>query len=139
MSIRFLIPEGSRSSLPASNIKSDECLMEEEVETTCNIFIQEFPAYNFKNWREYYLAWAKLDGTHPNEKSCFTDPHVFLADFPHWTIKYHPDSLIYLKKNEKQMKKIIECVLRLSCGNFTKRIMNKEYFKIMEQTITVPG
>ena len=127
------ISDQSRSSLPTESFNRRESYLVQQVENHCNEFIREFPAYNFRNWKEYYMAWAELDGKHPNEKSCFRDPHIMPYGNLPWTIKYHQDSLKNLKRNEKNIKKIVECVLRLSYGNFQKEIVENEFLRIMVQ------
>ena len=72
--------------------------------------------------------WCRV----PDEKKFLEDPHNFPFHFPHWIIKYHPDSLVNL--NIAGLTIIVEGVLKLSYGSFRKEILNNEYLKIIEQT-----
>ena len=83
---------------------------------------------------EYYKAWIEF-GSKDANKNVYWDPHKNLPKEPHWNIRYHPESLKSLQDtSEKPMKKLIECVLRLSSGKFLKEIINKQYLKITAQT-----
>ena len=131
------VPKGkvkAAPKLPVGNAIVSESASVEIVVRNCENFMKKFPDYGFKNWIEYYKAWVEF-GSKDANKNVYWNPHKYLPKQPHWNIRYHPESLKSLQDtSEKPMKKLIECVLRLSWGKFSKEIISKQYLKITTQT-----
>ena len=126
---------GSTLDLPRVDFDIDGVTMVENVEKTCNELIKYHPYCNFNDWKEYYLAWAESDGRYPKKESGYKDPHQALLGYPHWSIKYHAEALRSLEINHLkiELKKIVGCVLGLSCGKFSREMIDDKYLKIISQ------
>ena len=124
----------STASLHQDSYESRTLPMADSVERACNEWNSELHQNRFPNWIAYYLAWAESDGWFSNHSASYKDPHQVLLGYPHWNIKYHPNSLKSLKENMGNFAKIVDCVLKLSCGRFEKEIVNNKLLKIVAVT-----
>ena len=124
----------STASLHQDSYESRHFFTANSVERTCNEWNNELSQNRFPDWIAYYLAWAESDGWFSNHSASYKDPHRGMLEYPHWNIKYHPDSLKSLKKNMKNFAEIVDCVLKLSFGRFEKEIVHDKLLKIVAVT-----